>query len=450
MSMFYGKSYYKWIVLLVCILVYSSGNLVRLNYTGIASYIMGEWNIGKPELGILGSVFFYAYALGQGTCGTLTDLLGGRKVIPLGIGITAILVAAFAFADSFNQAVIIRGALGFVGAVAFVPCVAVIGRWFSKKQRGLAMNLFSGPGGGMGEVWSFLLLPVMALFMKDGFTILGVGSWRAATLIMAVIILVVAAVSYAFLRSDPSEMGLESIQAKEEKKSTQDSNYKSMVLSAIKDPSFWVIILIWQGFTVGLRLLPSWLPLYAATFYTQVAGMDKSEAMIAGGVIASCYVAGRIVGPPLVGKLSDYLLEKYEIPRASLLVVSFTITFGLVYLLTTPLTSPVILGAIAAILGVGINLLSILNTVIAENWSLKTSGTLNGFINTITQLIGAASLTYSGYMAVQFAVKGGGFHLEYQGIWFLLMISIGIAIVGSIYTLYNNRKQQNTKTSIQG
>jgi len=450
MSIFYGKSYYKWIVLTVCILVYSSGNLVRLNYTGIANYIMGEWNIGKPELGILGSAFFYAYALGQSSWGTLTDLLGGRKVIPIGIGTTVIFIAAFAFADSFNQAVIIRALLGFVGAAAFVPCVAVIGRWFGKKERGLAMNLFSGPGGGMGEIWSFLLLPVMALFMKDGFTILGVGSWRAATLVMAVVILCIAILAYIFLRSDPSEMGLESIQVKEEKKSAKDTNYKSMVLSAIKDPGFWIIVFVWQGFTVGLRLIPSWLPLYAATFYAQVAGLGKSEAMIAGGAMASAYVAGRIFGPPLVGKLSDYLLTKYEIPRESLLVVSFTITFGCVYLLTTAFTSPILLGVVSFILGIGINLLSILNTIIAETWSIKTSGTLNGLINTITQFIGASALTYSGYMAVQFAVKGGGFNLEYQGIWFLVMISIGISIAASIYTLYHNKKLKLAQQSIQG
>lgn len=219
--MFNGKSYYKWVILLTCILVYSSGNLVRLNYTGIANYLVGEWHIGKPELGVLGSAFFYAYALGQSSWGSLTDLYGGRKIIPIGVLITGVLVGAFSFADSYNQAVVVRALLGFVGGASFVPCVAVIGRWFGKKERGMAMNLFSGPGGGLGEVWSFLLLPVMALFLKDGLTVFGMGSWRAATLIMAGVILGVGLMTYLLLRSDPSELGLEPVLVQEEKKGRQ-------------------------------------------------------------------------------------------------------------------------------------------------------------------------------------------------------------------------------------
>ncbi|VCY86522.1 hypothetical protein BANRA_05261 [Escherichia coli] len=64
---------------------------MRWNYTGISQYLIGEWHIGKEELGILGSAFFYAYAIGQSPWGTLTDILGGRRVISIGILITAIM-----------------------------------------------------------------------------------------------------------------------------------------------------------------------------------------------------------------------------------------------------------------------------------------------------------------------------------------------------------------------
>lgn len=445
MAMFYGKSFYKWIVLVVCILIYSSGNLVRLNYTGIASYIMGEWNIGKPELGILGSAFFYAYALGQSTWGTLTDLIGGRRVIPIGIGITVVLMGAFSFADSFNQAIIIRALLGFVGAATFVPCLVVIGRWFGKKERGMAMNLFSGPGGGFGECWSFLMMPVMALFMTKGLTIFGLSTWRAATLITAGFILMIAIMAYVFLRSDPSEMGLESVYIQEDKKTEQNINYKEIVFTALRDPVFWVFAFVWQGFTVCLRLIPGWLPLYATAFYAQTAGLGKAEAMVAGGAMATTYVIGRIVGPPVMGKFSDYLLVKHGVPRVVMLVSSFTITLICVYLFTTAISSPILLGILSFVLGVSINLLSILNTIIVETWSIKTTGALNGVINTFCQFIGATALTFSGYMAVRFSVKGGGFNAEYQGIWFLVMISVGLSILASLYAVYSAKKSSAPK-----
>ena len=171
MSVLHGKSWYKWVVLIVCILIYSGGNLVRWNYTGISSYLVTEWGIGKPEIGLMGAAYFYAYALGQSPWGSLTDLWGGRKVIPIGIGITGFFFCLFAVADSYNQALVIRTLMGFVGAATFIPCMAILTRWFSKKERGLTLSLFSGLGAGMGEVWSFLLMPLISLYMAGGNTI---------------------------------------------------------------------------------------------------------------------------------------------------------------------------------------------------------------------------------------------------------------------------------------
>ncbi|ETJ30817.1 major facilitator transporter, partial [human gut metagenome] len=80
----------------------------------------------------------------------------------------------------------------------------------------------------------------------------------------------------------------------------------------------------WQGFTVSLRLLPAWLPIYAAAYYKQTQGLSSVEAMVAGGMIASVYVAGRILGTPVFGKLSDFLLVSYNVPR-TLIIACFHI-----------------------------------------------------------------------------------------------------------------------------
>lgn len=74
--------------------------------------------------------------------GTLTDILGGRRVISIGILITAIMFSLFAFAGGYHAAIIIRVLMGFVGAATFVPCMAVLSRWFSKKERGMVLNIF--------------------------------------------------------------------------------------------------------------------------------------------------------------------------------------------------------------------------------------------------------------------------------------------------------------------
>jgi len=401
---------------------------------------VAEWGIGKPEIGLMGAAYFYAYAVGQGPWGSFTDLLGGRKVIPIGVGITALLFGLFAIVGSYTQALIVRTVMGFVGAATFIPCMAILSRWFVKKERGLVLNIFSGTGAGVGEVWSFLLMPLISLFMVGGTTIFGLSSWRASTLIMAFVVILVAVISHLGLRSDPSELGLPSIQAQEDTKKASDSKYKDIIISALRDPAFWVISLVTQGFIVSLRLVPGWLPIYAATYYIQTAAMTKPEAMVAGGVMATASTAGRILGSPVLGKVCDYLLEKHKVPRMVFVGLIQIVLFTSLYILTAAVPSPLFLAVLSFLIGALISMFTLSYAAVAEIWSIKTGGALMGLVNTVGQLIGATALALSGFMAARFSVLGGAYNLEYRGIWYLAMIFSALAIFASVFAIYRERK----------
>jgi len=182
MANFSLKSHYKWVILVACMLVYCTSQLVRWNYSSITKYLTADLGIGKPELGLLGSAFFYAYAVAQIPWGTATDIFGGRKVIPAGIAILALFLAGFALSATFTQAMVWRALMGFVAAAGYVPITSVLAKWFSIKERGFAMEMYSGPGGGLGEALTFLLIPVIALLMTgDG--IFGLAGWRGSTVV---------------------------------------------------------------------------------------------------------------------------------------------------------------------------------------------------------------------------------------------------------------------------
>ncbi len=133
--------------------------------------------------------------------------------------------------------------------------------------------------------------------------------WRASTLIMAFVTLAIMILCFVGMRSDPSELGLPSVVEQETRKQAKEHSYAGTLLNALRDPWFWVITFARQGFTVSLRLLPARLPIYAAAYYKQTQGLSSVEAMVAGGMIASVYVAGRILGTPVFGKLSDFCLS---------------------------------------------------------------------------------------------------------------------------------------------
>jgi sugar phosphate permease len=437
MSRFQGKNYYRWVVLVACMLVYSTSTLVRWNYASITTYLTSDLGIGKPELGLLGAAFFYAYALAQVFWGTATDLWGGRRVIPIGIAILALFLAGFAFSTSFTQAIIWRALMGLVAAAGYVPITSVLAKWFSIKERGFAMEMYSGPGGGLGEGLTFLMIPIIAVLMSGG-GFFGLTSWRGSTVIMGIVVLVIAIISALMLKSDPTTLGLPSIQATEDKKK-EDIHYKKAVLSTTKDPALWVMSLVWAGYMIAARLLPGWLPLYATNFYMQRQGMSKGAAIVAGGAMATMYSLGRVVGTPFVGKLSDILLKRFAVTRAAVLCVILVCIAALFYAFTTPINTFVVLGALSFLSGIAINSFPLVNASAAEIWSIGTAGINMGIINTIGQLGGAAALSVSGFMAVKYSIKNGAFYTEFRGIWYLGILTSLAAAAAALYMIYRER-----------
>lgn len=441
----FDKKFYKWIILLACMLVYCTSQLVRWNYASITKYLITDLNIGKPELGLLGSAFFYSYAVAQIPWGVATDMFGGRRVIPIGIGILGFFLAGFAFSTTFTEAAVWRALMGVVAAAGYVPITSVLSKWFSIKERGFAMEMYSGVGGGMGEALTFLLIPIIAVLMKSG-GIFGLAGWRGSTFLMGGVVLAIAAASAFMLRSDPSVLGLPSIQKQED--SNQDDSYQTRLKDVIKDPTLWLMSLVWSSYMVATRLVPGWLPLYATDFYIQRGGLSKEMAIVAGGAMATLYVLGRVFGTPVVGKISDILLKRYQTPRSVVIAAGLLGIAGLLYLFTTPIPSPFLLGALSFASGVVINIFPLINASTAELWSVRTAGFSMGIINTVGQFAGALALSVSGYMAVHYSIKGGAFYTEFLGIWYLGIITSILGFIATVFVILRERKLLAQKTAL--
>jgi sugar phosphate permease len=436
MSRFHGKSYYRWVVLAACTLVYCTSQLVRWNYASITKYLTTDLGLGKPELGLMGSAFFYAYAVSQIPWGLSTDRWGGRKVIPIGVVVMALFLAGFAFSTSFTQAIVWRTLMGVMAGAGYVPIASVLAKWFPIKERGFAMEFYSGPGGGLGEALSFLLIPVMALVMTGG-GLFGMTGWRGSTVVMAIVVLVIGIASAIMLRSDPTIMGLPSVQAVEDKKS--DAPYKHVVAGISKDPALWILSLAWSGYMIGARLVPGWLPLYATEFYIQKQGMAKGSAIVAGGAMATVYVLGRVIGTPLVGNLSDVLLRKFAIPRAVVIFVGLLGIAACFWAFSMPIPNVFLMGLLSFASGVLINIFPLVNAQAAEIWSIRTAGFAMGIINMVGQFAGAIALSASGFMAVKFSIKGGAFYTEFLGIWYLGVLTSLLAAVAALAVIYREK-----------
>jgi sugar phosphate permease len=288
----------------------------------------------------------------------------------------------------------------------------------------------------LGQALTFLLIPLIALLMPDA-NAFGLSGWRGSTFIMGIVVLVIAAASALMLRSDPVAIGLPSVQAAESKKA--NANYKNAALGIGKDPALWILSLVWSGYIIAARLVPGWLPLYATEFYMQNRGMSKPNAIVAGGAVATIYVLGRVIGTPLVGKLSDVLLKKHGIPRALVIFAGLLGTAVLFYAFTTPIATVFLLGLLSFLSGAVINIFPLINASAAEIWSCRAEGFSMGIINTVGQFAGAAALSASGFLAVKYAIAGGAFHTEFVGIWYLGILTSLAAAVAALYMVHREK-----------
>ena len=399
---------YRWVILVVGMLAYTTSFFARTSYIGIAKFISEDLHLDKAALGLMGSVFFYAYALSQLPWGASSDRWGSRKVVSICVFATALTLWGFSTSASAGALNFWRVLNGIAAAGAYVCMAGAISQWFSPKERGFTFGLFAAVGGGVGEGTSQALAPWL---VHAGFT------WRSATASLAGVIGLIAILCVLFLRPSPQYAAA--------------ANRKPFDWSILADLNLWGFTAIYSGSIIAIRVLVPWLPIYATDIYIS-QGMDVKTAALAGGMLSTLYLVGRAVGVPIAGFVSDRLITR-GISRKSLAVAFLLFTIVLLQLMPMGIESTSLLGVTAFLLGVSINMYPLITTAMSETFGpLRTSSAM-GVLNTVAQLSGAMALTVSGYLGVALSTTGNALD-EYRGIWLvgvvgcIMTVAIGLAI----------------------
>lgn len=407
---------YRWVILVCGVLAYATSYLTRWSYTGLASFISEDLHLDKADLGVLGSAFFYTYAMAQVPWGKSADRWGGRTVISIGVVFSAAGLMGFTLAQSFGEAVGWRMLIGVVAASVFVPVAGLLSHWFVPKERGLANGLYYGLGGGLGQITAFLLLPLLHLYFLDR-AVLPISGWRGAMGFTAVVVAVLGLACWIFLRSYPSQTD-PGVQPVVHSSQESHTTYSDPDYPITRDPVLWCLGGYFAAGIIALRLVPGWLTIFASEWYRVEQGYDQADAVIAGGVIGTVYTAGHVVGSPLLGKMSDHLLSR-GISR--FLCASVVLGLGAlsVSCLTFPLGSSWMLGGVALLLGVTLHAFPIVNAAVSDRWGGSRTGQSLGWINMMGQFAGAIALSVSGYVGIAWASGASGTIDGYAGIWYL-------------------------------
>src|SRR5215467_8276491 len=126
---------YRWVVLVVGMLAYTTSFFARTSYTGVARFIAADLHLSKSDLGIMGSVFFYAYALSQMPWGVASDKFGSRKVVTICVLATAVTLWGFSTSGSIAALNAWRTLNGIAAAGVYVAMAGAISVWFTPRER---------------------------------------------------------------------------------------------------------------------------------------------------------------------------------------------------------------------------------------------------------------------------------------------------------------------------
>src|SRR5262245_58946525 len=249
---------YRWVILAVGILAYGASQFSRQNYAGVQKFIADDMQLDRGTLGVMGSAFFYAYALCQMPWGIASDRLGSRAVIGSGILLTAATMSGFAMGESTFSLIVWRVLSGIAGAAVYVPLTGGIARWFPDRERGLSQGTLAGVGGALGEGTAYALLPILSIYFASG--------WRQGMHMLAAGIAVLGIVALLLFRSAPATQSA--------------TTRKPFEWHLLRDVEVWCYAFLWSGFVIGIRIAQIWLAVYAADVYINSQGMAVNEAVV--------------------------------------------------------------------------------------------------------------------------------------------------------------------------
>jgi MFS transporter, OPA family, sugar phosphate sensor protein UhpC len=412
---------YRWVILLFGILAYASTLFARQNYAGVQKFIAADLHLDKGALGLLGSVFFYSYALFQMPWGVASDRWGSRGITAIGVLFVAATMVGFATSQTTAQLLFWRGAAGIAGAAVYVAMTGGVARWFPKSERGMSQTALGGVGGGLGESTAFFVLPAMSIYIASG--------WRQATDMVAAGLAVIGILCFIFLRSAPPNRAA--------------TTRKPFDAALLADPQLWAYTFLYSAFIMAIRIVQPWIAVYAADLYIANGGSLESS-VLSGGLLAvvTYSILGRGVGCPLAGRASDAAVRA-GVARTTVATGWLVAAVVLLWILSRGMHSPLSLGITAVVLGIAINSFSLIMASVADTYGPQRTSSIGSFVNMVAQLAGATGLAISGYAGISLSAQAGNSLAEYRGIWLSAMV--GVVLMCTLGVLMQSRAHSKSE-----
>ena len=327
---------YGWLVVAVAFVVILIGAGTRSAPGALLLGIEADTGWSKGAIALAGAAGLLLLGLGGPVSGLLIDRFGVRRLTVAALLLTAGGMAASALAREIWQLVVAFGLVSGFGAglVASSLGPIVANRWFA-RGRGLVVGLF----GGAASAGQLIFFPLLT-------SISGSDGWRAAVLLLAVALVLVAVVAGFLLRESPADVGERPRGEDPAAPAVRERADPGIMRRAIRTPEFWLLAGTFfvcgatSNGVVGTHFIAHAVD-HGFTASTAASALALMGAFNFIGTITSGWLSDRFDPRRL-------LLVYYGFRGVSLLylpfihdsvdIVAFSVLFGLDYIATVPPT----------------------------------------------------------------------------------------------------------------
>lgn len=351
-----AERHYRWTILSILVAAQAAAAQAGQGLPTMSPMIESGLRLTKAELGIFMSIFNSVQVASVMPTGWLTDKIGVRKVLPSGLALLGLSLAALYLISSIGTAVPALLLAGISFAVVNPACASAIHQWFSARSRGTAMSI-NKTGVPLTAVVLAATLPALSLAI----------GWRTVFILMGVSCLIASSFVLLLYREPPNSV------VQRDSSQEQPLRLRSLLTN--------LNILGASAFTGVLTSADICVTTFLILYLRDELGLS---VVLAGGFLAVSR-AGALLGRPAWGVSSDAIFGGRRKPV--LLLVG---TIGTLSVLATglmPATSPLwLVGAIS--FGLGLSLAAwhgVFFTLITEMAGSSSAGMAVGFSSTIMQ-----------------------------------------------------------------
>jgi sugar phosphate permease len=398
----------QWVALTLLVLAGFVNYLDRSTLAIANQTISQELHFTPTEMGLLLSVFSWAYAIVQLPIGGILDRFGARLTLGIGICLWSVAQGVLGLLSSLQAMILARIALGVGEAPQFPAGAKVVSEWFNIKERGLPSGIFN-MSSSLGPAISQPILTALLLWL----------GWRQMFIAMGLLGVAVAIVWYLSYRNR-SEMRLtqaehdylnEGIRQQDREGKLSFAEWRGLFRLRMT----WGVVFGYIGIIYMLSLFLTWMPAY----------LERTHQLTlahAGWVASLPFLAGAF------GVISGGLLVDRMIRRGASVSASrrWPICAGMILSALFTLAAAYSSGVVAAVALFCAAMFS-LNVAIAGTWSLISVAVPSRMVASL-----ASIQNFGGYFGGAFAPVVTGIIVQQTGAFTnALVISAIVALIGA-------------------